>query len=97
MITTNSEKDEARIFQALCGEHTRLSLLRPAPLADIEHTRLLRDRYARAVSAVNVPDRHGLETPRCSDCEHAHWPGTECTRLTPAAHTGFTPKCGCRA
>lgn len=96
MITTNTDRDEARIFQALCTELDRLSGLRRPPLSDIEHTRLLRDRYARAVSAANVTDRRGLDTPRCSDCEHAHWPGTECTRLTPAAHTGFTPKCGCK-
>jgi hypothetical protein len=98
MITTNDDHDEARIFQALCTELTRLSGLRPPPLADIEHARKLRDRYARAVSAARgETDRRGLETPRCSDCEHAHWPGDTCTRVTVAAHTGFSPRCGCRA
>jgi hypothetical protein len=98
MITTNDDHDEARIFQALCTELTRLSGLRPPPLADIEHARKLRDRYARAVSYArreSHEDRRGLETPRCPDCEHAHWPGDTCTRVTPATGSGFSPRCGC--
>lgn len=53
MIVTNTAQDEARIFQALCTELARLEAAGPGRVgADtIEHTRALRDRYARAVSA----------------------------------------------
>jgi hypothetical protein len=53
MIITNTEQDEERIFQALCTELDRLEAAGPARVGQdtIDHTRSLRDRYARAVSA----------------------------------------------
>jgi hypothetical protein len=38
----------------------------------------------------------GRKPKACSSCEHVHKVGTECQRITPAALSSFTPKCGCK-